>query len=213
MSDAGYDPADRWEGKRRHAPATERNREPIGDQLASILPEKGLILEIASGSGEHALHFAQRFPALDWQPSDPDPDALNSIAAWRESDGAGLANLKQPVQIDAASADWPIERADAVLCVNMVHISPWEATEGLFAGAARVLPPGAPLVIYGPFFAADIETAPSNFAFDRSLQLRDPRWGLRDLADVDALAARTGFERKARHELPANNLLLEYRRG
>ncbi len=208
--DRGHDPADRWVDDRRHAPATQRNREPIGDCLADILPATGLVLEVASGSGEHALFFARRFPALEWQPSDPDADAIRSIAAWREAEGT--ANLRAPVMLDASAPDWPVDRADAMLCVNMVHISPWDATIGLFAGAARVLPAGAPLVIYGPFRSADIPTAPSNLEFDRSLKMRDPRWGLRDLADVDALAQANGLMPKARHGMPANNMLLEFRR-
>nr|WP_230293910.1 DUF938 domain-containing protein [Croceicoccus sp. Ery5] len=195
---------------RRHAPATQRNREPIGDCLATILPATGLVLEVASGSGEHALFFARRFPALEWQPSDPDADAIRSIAAWRGAEGT--ANLRAPVMLDASAPDWPVDRADAMLCVNMVHISPWDATIGLFAGAARVLPAGAPLVIYGPFRSADIPTAPSNLEFDRSLKMRDPRWGLRDLADVDALAQASGLMPAARHGMPAHNMLLEFRR-
>ncbi|WP_370638840.1 DUF938 domain-containing protein [Croceicoccus sp. Ery5] len=208
--DRGHDPADRWVDDRRHAPATQRNREPIGDCLATILPATGLVLEVASGSGEHALFFARRFPALEWQPSDPDADAIRSIAAWRGAEGT--ANLRAPVMLDASAPDWPVDRADAMLCVNMVHISPWDATIGLFAGAARVLPAGAPLVIYGPFRSADIPTAPSNLEFDRSLKMRDPRWGLRDLADVDALAQASGLMPAARHGMPAHNMLLEFRR-
>ena len=209
--DSGHDPADRWIDQRRHAPAAERNREPIGACLAEILPESGIVLEIASGSGEHALYFARRFPALDWQPSDPDPDAIRSIAAWREAEGPN--NLREPLALDASAAEWPIARADAALCVNMIHISPWEATEGLFAGAARILPAGAPLIVYGPFLADDIETAPSNRDFDRSLRLRDPRWGLRRVEDVAALARRSGLELDGRREMPANNLLLHFRRA
>lgn len=210
--DGGHDPADRWEGHKRHAPATQRNREPIAECLAKLLPETGTVLEIASGSGEHALFFARRFPALRWQPSDPDADARSSIAAWRASEGAGVENLAAPLALDAAAPDWPVESADAILCVNMVHISPWKATEGLFAGAARLLPAGGILAIYGPFLAEDVATAPSNFAFDRSLKQRNPEWGIRDLADVDALAKANGLERVERFLLPANNMLLAYRR-
>lgn len=195
---------------KRHAPATARNGGPLGDVLAIELPSSGLVLEIASGSGEHALLFANRFPQLEWQPTDTDPGALASIAAWRAENGP--ENLRAPVTLDASEADWPIERADAVLCVNMVHISPWEASEGLFAGAGRILRPGAPLVLYGPFIEAEVGTAASNRAFDADLRARDPRWGLRDVADLDALATRHGLARTARHAMPANNLALVWRK-
>lgn len=195
---------------KRHAPATARNSEPIAEVLGRELPATGLVLEIASGTGEHAVFFARHFPALDWQPSDPDRDALASVAAWR--DEAGIANLRAPLELDARADQWPVERADAVLCINMIHISPWEATEGLFAGAARLLAPDAPLITYGPYLEDAVETAPSNLAFHESLMARDPRWGLRKLADIDALAASHGFTRMVRYALPANNLALVFRR-
>lgn len=193
---------------RKHAPAAARNREPIAEVLAETLPASGTVLEIASGSGEHCAFFAARFPALNWQASDPEPSALASIASWC----AGLANVAPPVAIDAAAGDWPVERADALLCINMVHISPWEATLGLLDGAARVLPDGAPLILYGPYRRTEVPTAPSNEAFDASLRARDPRWGLRDVAEVTEAAAarRLRFERLV--EMPANNLMLVYRR-
>ena len=195
---------------RRESPAAQRNRAPIARVLAEELPESGLVLEIASGTGEHAVHFAHEFPALQWQPSDPDEQARAFIAAYVED--AALPNLRAPITLDASAGQWPIAEAAALLCVNMVHISPWEATEGLFAGAARALDSGAPLVLYGPYIEADVETAPSNLAFDESLKARDPSWGLRDLADVDALAAANGFERTRRVAMPANNLMLVYRK-
>ena len=194
---------------KRHAPATERNRDAIAAVLRAELPASGTVLEVASGTGEHVAHFAPLFPALDWQPSDGDPQALPSIAAWSAESHA--TNIRPPIHLDAA-ADWPIRRADAVLCVNMVHISPWEATVGLFAGCAALLPAGAPLVLYGPYLQPGVETAPSNLAFDRSLRSRDPAWGLRDLSAMDRLAAQHGFARTARHAMPANNLTLVYRR-
>lgn len=178
--------------------------------LARELPQSGTVLEIASGTGEHAVFFAGRFPHLIWQPSDPDPAALESIAAWAEE--AGLANLLRPLHLDAADGHWPVVQADALLCINMVHISPWAATEGLFAGATRLLGTGAPLVLYGPYREADVQTAPSNEAFDQSLKARNPEWGLRYVESVDRLAARRGFYRSARHAMPANNLTLVYRR-
>jgi hypothetical protein len=195
---------------KRHAPATARNREPIAAVLAEELPASGLVLEIASGTGEHAVHFARAFPALDWQPSDPDPDALESIKGWR-AEGA-LPNVASPLKLDASAAAWPIEHAAAVLCINMVHISPVDATVGLFAGSAGVLAIGSALVLYGPYIEDDVETAPSNLAFDASLKARNPEWGLRSVAWLDDVAARHGFARTRRVAMPANNLALVYRR-
>jgi len=196
---------------KRHAPATLRNRDAIVAVLRQTLPETGLALEIASGSGEHVVHFAQAFSALDWQPSDPEPAALASIDAWGAE--AGLANLRPPLMLDAAAGDWPVERADAILCINMIHISPWAATEGLMAGAARLLPPGAPLYLYGPYVRADVPTAESNLAFDASLRARDPAWGLRAVKDVIALAAAHGMAFDRLVEMPANNLSVVLRAG
>lgn len=193
---------------RKHAPATVRNREAIAAVLAEVLPMSGWVLEVASGSGEHCAFFAERFPALRWQPSDPEPSALASIASWC----AGLANVAAPVAIDAAAPDWAVERADALLCINMVHISPWEATLGLFDGAARVLLQGTPLILYGPYLRAEVATAPSNAAFDASLKARDPRWGLRDVADLTAAALERGLAFERLVEMPANNIMLIYRR-
>lgn len=197
---------------KRSAPATERNREPIAGVLARELPPQGRVLEIASGTGEHAVFFAERFPALHWQPTDPSDEALASIAAYRAEYAGG--NLAAPLLLDAATpADWPVKVADAILCINMVHISPWSATEGLFAGAAQILgSEGGPLILYGPYLEAGVETAPSNLEFDASLKARDPRWGLRDAAAVDAVAASHGFARTARYGMPANNIMLVYRR-
>lgn len=194
---------------RRHAPATTRNREPIAAVLAEALPRSGLVLEVASGSGEHCAWFAERFPALDWQPSDPDEAARASIRSWC----AGLPNVLPPLDLDAAAAHWPAVRGDALLCINMVHISPWSATPGLFAGAARLLPAGAPLILYGPYVEADVPTAESNLAFDASLRARNPEWGLRDTADVKAAATTAGFALTERRAMPANNLMLLFRYG
>ena len=196
---------------KRHAPATERNRDPIAAVLREVLPTNGLVLEVASGTGEHAAYFARLFPGLDWQPSDPDPAALTSIEAWAADEG--LPNLRAPVELDAAGDTWPIDRADAVLCVNMVHISPWSATLGLLRGAARVLGPGAPLVLYGPFRREGVSTAPSNEAFDASLKARNPVWGLRLLEDVAAEAGKVGFSLEWVGEMPANNVTVVFRRG
>ncbi|WP_310469163.1 DUF938 domain-containing protein [Sphingomonas sp.] len=195
---------------RRSAPAALRNREPIAEVLRDWLPERGLVLEIASGTGEHVVHFARAFPALEWQPSDADPGALASIAAWREQ--AGLSNIRPPVEIDAAAPDWPIAAADAVLSLNMVHISPWIAALGLLYGAARLLGPGAPLILYGPWLEAGVEAAPSNLAFDAQLKARNPEWGLRLVEDFAAEAARRGLSLAERRAMPANNLMLLLRR-
>jgi SAM-dependent methyltransferase len=195
----------------RHAPATLRNRDAIADVLHGILPAAGRVLEIASGTGEHILYFAQKFPTLQWQPSDPDPAALASIAAW--SAQANCPNVALPIQLDAAAKDWPIDNADAILCINMVHIAPWAATLGLMAGAARLLPPGAPLYLYGPYLEDGVETAPSNLDFDASLKSRNPEWGLRDSGDVIAAARACGLTFDARIAMPANNLSLIFRRA
>ncbi len=195
---------------KREAPAAARNSVPIANVLGQELPGRGLVLEVASGTGEHAVFMARRFPGITWQPTDPDEDALSSTTAWTEE--TGIENIEAPLELDARAGDWPIAQADAVVCINMVHISPWEATEGLFAGAASLLETGAPLILYGPYIEDDVATAASNLAFDESLKARDPRWGIRNLAAVDEVAHRNGFARAARYEMPANNLTLVYRR-
>ncbi len=196
---------------KQHAPATLRNREAIAEVLAHELPGAGRVLEIASGTGEHAVFFAECFPALEWQPTDPSSEALTSITAYR-ADYAG-GNLAAPLMLDAsAPKSWPLPAADAIVCINMVHISPWQATLGLFAGAARLLGPnGGPLVLYGPYHEQGVKTAPSNLDFDASLKARDGRWGLRGAEVLDALAAQHGIVRSARYALPANNIMLVYR--
>ena len=196
---------------RRIAPAAARNVQPIGDVLAEWLPATGLLLEIASGTGEHALAFARRFPNLEWQPSDPDPLALESIAGWR-GDG-GPANLRAPLRIDTAAPDWPFDQADAILCINMVHISPWASALGLIDGAARLLGEGDPLILYGPWIVEGVETASSNLAFDADLKMRDPRWGLRSLSEFRLEAARLGLAFVERRGMPSNNAMLLFRRA
>ncbi len=194
---------------KKSAPAALRNREPIREVLARHLPATGTVLTIAEGSGEHAVHFARSFPALRWQPSDVDPDALASIAAWR--DDSALPNLAPPIALDVTASRWPLDRADAITCINMVHIAPWEATLGLFAGAARTLPPGALLYLFGPYRFDGKFTAPSNEAFDASLRARDPRWGVRDVRDLEAAAR--GFVLREIVEMPANNHSLVFTAG
>lgn len=189
---------------RLSSPSFPRNHEPIAAVLARLLPAEGSVLELASGSGEHAVAFARQFDGLSWQPSDPDPAARASIAQRRLE--ADLANLSIPLEIDVAGANWPKASFDAIVCINMLHISPWSAAEGLMSGAGRILRPGGGLYLYGPFLRQGYPTAPSNLAFDRSLRERDPRWGLRLLEDVAALAETHTLELRQVVEMPANNL-------
>lgn len=196
---------------KRHAPAAARNVQPIGDVLAEWLPETGFVLELSSGTGEHAVAFAKRFPDLQWQPSDPDPLALASIEAWREE--CGTDNLLGPLMIDTRDADWDLDKANAILSINMAHIAPWEATLALLDGAARILPEGAPLIFYGPWLADDVETAPSNLAFDDSLKSRDSHWGLRRVETLVEEAHQRGFEFAEKRQMPANNMMLRLIRG
>jgi SAM-dependent methyltransferase len=206
-STTGHDDA------RREAPAAARNRGPILAVLRRHLPARGgLVLEVASGTGEHAVHFAAALPALVFQPSDPDPEARASADAWAR--GSRLSNLRPALALDAAAPpeDWPLARADAVLCVNMIHIAPWTAALGLVRGAARLLPPGGPLILYGPFRRGGRHTAPSNAAFDAALRAQDPAWGVRDLEAVAEEAAARGFGPPEVEAMPANNLTLVFRR-
>ncbi|MDP3853877.1 DUF938 domain-containing protein [Phenylobacterium sp.] len=195
----------------RVSPSTARNRDPILAVLKPRLPAAGLVVEIASGAGEHAVHNAAATPHLLWRPTDSDDEALASIAAWR--DHAGLPNLLPPLRLDASDPDaWPIERADAVVNINMIHISPWSAAQGLMAGAGRLLPAGGVLFLYGPFIERDVPTAPSNLSFDESLRRRNPAWGIRCLDDVAALAAEHGLGLVERIGMPANNLAVVFRK-
>jgi len=187
------------------APATARNREPITKVLRQHLPPEGLALEVASGTGEHIVHFASALSAdLSFQPSDPDAAARASIDAWVAS--AGVRNVLPAIALDASADAWPIQRADAVICINMIHIAPWEAAVGLVRGAARLLPGGGLLYLYGPYRREGRHTAPSNEAFDRSLRMQNPKWGVRDLETVAALAKQHGFCQPLIEEMPANNL-------
>jgi SAM-dependent methyltransferase len=193
---------------RQHAPATARNRDPILDVLRRLAPPQGTVLEVASGSGEHAAHFAQALPGLVFQPTDPDPARRASIDAWC----AGLANVRPALALDAAGDAWPAGPFDLLLCCNMIHIAPWSAAEGLVAGAGRVLAPGGLLLLYGPFRRQGVPAAPSNEAFDAGLRAQNPAWGLRDLEAVDALAQAAGFTAPGITAMPANNLCVAWRR-
>ena len=195
---------------KRHAPAAERNKQPIADALAEILPPAGTVLEVASGSGQHAVFLARTFPDLTWQPSEVDPDGLASIEAHVAE--ANLANLRAPIALDAAD-DWPALEVDAVWNANMIHIARWEACLGLMKGAAAALASGGVLAMYGPYFQDDVPTAPSNVAFDQSLRGRDPRWGVRRLEDVRTVAASHGLDLERVIPMPANNLIVAYRRA
>lgn len=192
---------------REHSPAAERNREPILAVLRPALPASGLVLEVASGTGQHVAHLAAALPDLAFQPSDPNPGLHASIRAWTE----GLANVRPPLAIDVTARDWGVDRADAILAVNLIHIAPWEATLGLLDGAARLLPPGGLLYLYGPYALDGAHTAPSNAAFDASLKARDPRWGVRDLEEVVAQAQARGLAHASTVPMPANNLSLLFR--
>jgi SAM-dependent methyltransferase len=196
---------------RQDAPAAGRNRDPILDVLRRVLPASGLVLEIASGTGQHVVHFARALPALDWQPSEPDAGGRRSIAAWIAAEGVG--NVRAPVEIDVAGGSWPIDAADAVVCINMIHIAPWAATPALMAGASRLLPEGGPLVLYGPFRRDGINTAPSNDRFDIDLKIRNAAWGIRDIADVAAEAEAAALRLDEVVEMPANNLTVVFRKA
>jgi len=193
------------------SPAANRNRGPILAVLARVLPTEGTVLEIASGSGQHVVFFADALPALRFVPSDPDPSARDSIEAHRAE--AGLANVEAALALDVRETPWPIATCDAVVAINMVHISPWEATLALLDGAAARLPAGGPLVLYGPYRVGGVHTAESNARFDEGLRARDPAWGVRDLEAVLAAAAERGLVESERVAMPANNLTVVLRRG
>ena len=196
------------EDLRLSAPSALRNRGPILEILRPHLPQTGLVLEIASGTGEHVAYLAAALPSLTWQPTDPAPDRRASIDAWVSD----LPNVRPACDLDTQHIDWPIARADAILCVNMIHISPWSATEGLFAGAARILPPGGLLALYGPYRRDNRPLEPGNQAFDLDLKSRNPAWSLRTVEAVTALASASGFGPPTIAEMPSDNLTLLFRR-
>jgi SAM-dependent methyltransferase len=196
--------------RRLQYPATQRNRDAILEVLRGVLPPSGLVLEIASGSGEHIVYFANALHGLTFQPSDPEDAARLSIAAWTME--TGLPNIRPPLELDVLKEPWPITQADAILCINMIHISPWAATQALMRNAGRILPSGAPLYLYGPYRQKNVATAESNEVFDASLKSRNPQWGLRHLDDVAALAREAGFSAPKVTPMPANNLSVVFRR-
>jgi len=201
-----------------HSPAAERNRAPILARLQALLPPAGRALEIASGTGQHAAHFAAALPGWAWQPTDADDALFSTIAGW--SRAAGASNVLPPRRLDVREGDWPSDGGprfgtpfDLVFAANLLHISPWACCTGLMQGAARHLSPAGLLVTYGPYLEDDVPTAPGNLAFDADLRARDPAWGLRRLADVAQEAGRAGLALRERHAMPANNLLLVFSRG
>ncbi len=199
------------EDPRRHAPATQRNRAPILDILRTYFQDARRVLEIASGTGEHALYFGEHLPHLFWQTSDLDPTARESIRAWLRD--ADLPNVSPPLALDVCALPWPVRDLDAIVCINMIHIAPWAASEALFQGAAQSLSPNGWLFLYGPFKRHGEHTAPSNAAFDLSLQQRDPAWGVRDLdQEITPLAQRWGFGEPIVMPMPANNLSILWRK-
>ncbi|MGB5077264.1 MAG: DUF938 domain-containing protein [Sphingorhabdus sp.] len=193
---------------KRHAPATLRNRGAIADVLREVLPSSGFVVEVASGTGEHVVHLARLFPGLTWQPSDFDALALASIEAWKGE--ASLPNILEPIVLDVCKR-WPVENADAIVCINLVHISAWEATLGLLRGASQILPKNGPLFLYGPFRREGQSASQSNEDFDVSLRARNPDWGLRYVEDVIAAARICGLEHESTIEMPAHNLSLLFR--
>jgi hypothetical protein len=195
---------------RLFSPAAERNCRPILDVLRQVLPARGVVLEVASGGGQHAAFFAPQFPQLTWQPSDPDGGARESITAWVAE--SQCPNLRPPISLDAATATWPISRADAIVCINMIHISAWACCLGLLRGAAKLLPADGVLYLYGPFKRDGQHTAPSNTAFDEDLRRRNPDWGVRDVGEVRAAATEAGFGPPGIIPMPANNLSVVFRR-
>ena len=202
------------ENPRLHAPAAARNSAPLLAVLAEILPQRGLFLEIESVSGEHAAYFATRLPGRSWQPSDPDPTRRASIAAYAKDARAAVqgTDILTPLAIDASASGWPLRRADAVLSVNMIHIAPWAAAQGLLDGAARILPTDGPLILYGPMKIDGAHTAPSNAEFDKQLRANNPEWGVRDLDVLDSAAFASSLERTELIPMPANNYVVVYRR-
>lgn len=206
--------ARRSQGARLNSPSTARNREAILEAFLAHMPHAGAVLEIGSGTGEHAVHIAARLPELSWLPGDPDAASRASIAAWSAHER--LANIEAPHALDVTSADWTqnvVRPIDAVVSFNMIHIAPFAAAEGLIAGAGELLPPGGKLYLYGPFSRNGAHTAPSNAAFDESLKSRDPRWGVRDLErDIVPLAEKAGLSLEVIITMPANNLSVIFAR-
>ena len=193
------------------SPSAERNRAPISEVLSQVLPERGVVLEVGSGTGQHVVHFARAMPNLIWQPSERDDDCLRSIR-WRGSRWSSSPNVRPPLHLDVSASPWPITSAAALVCINMIHIAPWSATEALFRGGESLLSGGGVVCLYGPFRRQGRHTSPSNEAFDALLRRQDPDWGVRDLDEVARLADRAGFDLLQTHEMPSNNLTVAFRK-
>lgn len=196
---------------REISPSAERNKQPILDVLTRVLPAQGLVLEIGSGTGQHVAHFAKALPALTFQPSEMDLDRHESIQAWTAADH--LSNVRPPLAINLIEGAWPLSTADAIVCINVIHISPWEATLGLMAGAGRLLATGSVLVTYGPYLRGGAHTSASNEAFDASLRARNPRWGVRDIGELEQVANHAGLALEETIAMPANNFSLVWRKS
>jgi SAM-dependent methyltransferase len=193
------------------SPSAARNRGPIAEVLSQVLPQSGLVLEVGSGTGEHAVHFARVMPHLTWQPSEQDEACLRSIYAWVAVEAQ--ANVRPPFYLDVTDAQWPLAVADAVICINMIHIAPWSAAQALLRGASRVLPRGGLLCLYGPYSVAGKHTSASNRAFDAQLQAANPEWSVRDLDEVSNEARAVDLELAQTFEMPANNMVVVFRKG
>ena len=196
--------------KRKFAPATARNRDPIMAVLLPWLQQGATVLEVASGSGEHAVHMAAARPDINWQPTDPDSSSRDSIAAWIAH--SGLPNIRPPLALDVCAVPWPVDRADLILCCNMIHIAPWDAAVALIGGAGRILSDEGVLFLYGPYKRDGAHTAPSNAAFDDSLRSRNPDWGIRDLEAVEDQATANGLTLADVVAMPANNFCVIFRK-
>jgi SAM-dependent methyltransferase len=203
--------ADKGSDGRWFMPAAERNKEPILQVLKRVLPASGLVLEIGSGTGQHVVHFARALPQILWQPSDPDAEFRDSITLWKAQEN--LPNVRPPIELDVRSLPWPVDHADAVVSINMIHVAPQDATVGLISGAASLLPSAGVLYLYGPFRRHGQHTAPSNAAFDAQLRARDPRWSLRDIEEVERLAQEAGFSAAEIVPMPSNNFSLVFRKS
>ena len=203
-------PLDKPLDKRSYSPASARNRQPILEVLERVLPSAATVLELASGSGEHAIYFSKNLPHLTWQPSDVDDDGLASVESWVEHEA--LPNVRKPLRLDVCADDWIDEPVDAIYCCNMIHITPWEMTEALMRGVGKHLKAGGRLVTYGPYRIGDEHTAPSNASFDHSLRSRDARWGVRDFEAVSEEAKKNGLVFVERVAMPANNFILVFRK-
>jgi hypothetical protein len=195
---------------RLFSPSGERNKGPISEVLSQVLPDRGVVLEVGSGTGQHVVQFARAMPNLIWQPSERDADCLRSIRAWLSVEA--VSNVRPPLDLDVHVLPWPVDSAAALVCINMLHIAPWPAAQALFSGGKSLLSGGGLLCLYGPFKRDGRHTAPSNKDFDALLRRQDPEWGVRDMAEVSGLADVAGFDLLQMHEMPSNNLTIVFRK-